>query len=141
MFVPSVKLTSISNHTEIAVWISFLRGAHMATAVSQFDFPRGTTPTSRVIWKKMFIFGVGFFTDLFIIGVVMTRLRQKWKISHLEESLVEPTGVGSVEAYPVSARYLSQRWWEAAAVRATAAAICQAARSRRSCVSAVTPSS
>lgn len=47
-------------------------------------------------WKIMFISGMGFFTDaydLFIIGVVMTLLKQSWKISPLEESLVDSTAL------------------------------------------------
>ena len=47
-------------------------------------------------WKIMFISGMGFFTDaydLFIIGVVITILKQIWHISHLEESLVESTAL------------------------------------------------
>src|SRR5271154_6273994 len=47
-------------------------------------------------WKIMFISGMGFFTDaydLFIIGVVMTLLKDIWHIDHLEESLVESTAL------------------------------------------------
>src|SRR5277367_142712 len=43
-------------------------------------------------WKIMFISGMGFFTDaydLFIIGVVMTLLKDIWHFGKLEESLVE----------------------------------------------------
>jgi len=44
----------------------------------------------------MFISGMGFFTDaydLFIIGVVMSLLKETWKVGHLEESLVESTAL------------------------------------------------
>src|ERR1700721_639903 len=47
-------------------------------------------------WKIMFISGMGFFTDaydLFIIGVVMVLLKQKWKVAKPEESLVESTAL------------------------------------------------
>src|SRR5579862_6781607 len=47
-------------------------------------------------WKIMFISGMGFFTDaydLFIIGVVMTLLKDTWHVGKLEESLVESTAL------------------------------------------------
>ncbi len=47
-------------------------------------------------WKIMFISGMGFFTDaydLFIIGVVMTLLKDLWHVGKLEESLVESTAL------------------------------------------------
>ncbi len=47
-------------------------------------------------WKIMFISGMGFFTDaydLFIIGVVMTLLKDIWHFGKLEESLVESTAL------------------------------------------------
>src|ERR1700751_5303655 len=47
-------------------------------------------------WKIMFISGMGFFTDaydLFIIGVVMTLLKDLWHVGKLEEGLVESTAL------------------------------------------------
>ncbi len=47
-------------------------------------------------WKIMFISGMGFFTDaydLFIVGVVMTLLKDLWHVGKLEESLVESTAL------------------------------------------------
>jgi len=51
---------------------------------------------SSMHWKIMFISGMGFFTDaydLFIIGVVMTMLKQQWHVAKLEDSLVESTAL------------------------------------------------
>lgn len=47
-------------------------------------------------WKIMFISGMGFFTDaydLFIIGVVMTLVKQEWHVGKVEESLVTSTAL------------------------------------------------
>ena len=47
-------------------------------------------------WKIMFISGMGFFTDaydLFIIGVVMSLLKEQWTISPTAEGLVTSTAI------------------------------------------------
>jgi MFS transporter, PHS family, inorganic phosphate transporter len=47
-------------------------------------------------WKILFISGMGFFTDaydLFIIGVVMSLLKETWKVSSLAEGLVSSTAL------------------------------------------------
>ncbi len=47
-------------------------------------------------WKIMFISGMGFFTDaydLFIIGVVMSLLKEQWTISPTAEGLVTSTAL------------------------------------------------
>ena len=51
---------------------------------------------TRFHWKIMFISGMGFFTDaydLFIIGVVMSLLKQEWTFSTVEEGLVTSTAL------------------------------------------------
>src|SRR5579872_3210793 len=51
------------------------------------------TPTH---WKIMFISGMGFFTDaydLFIIGVVMSLLKDQWHISATADGLVSSTSL------------------------------------------------
>jgi MFS family permease len=69
----------------------------MATASPQADFSEmDNAKISAHHWKIMFISGMGFFTDaydLFIIGVVMTLLKDIWHVNHLEESLVESTAL------------------------------------------------
>jgi MFS family permease len=47
-------------------------------------------------WRIMFISGMGFFTDaydLFIIGVVMSLIKEEWKISATAEGLVTSTAL------------------------------------------------
>src|SRR5271167_4717963 len=69
----------------------------MATASTQSDFSEmDNAKISGHHWKIMFISGMGFFTDaydLFIIGVVMTLLKDIWHVNQLEESLVESTAL------------------------------------------------
>lgn len=69
----------------------------MADASTAADFSEmDNAGISSHHWKIMFISGMGFFTDaydLFIIGVVMTLLKDTWKVGHLEESLVESTAL------------------------------------------------
>jgi PHS family inorganic phosphate transporter-like MFS transporter len=51
---------------------------------------------TRLHWKIMFISGMGFFTDaydLFIIGVVMSLLKEEWSISATAEGLVTSTAL------------------------------------------------
>jgi MFS family permease len=51
---------------------------------------------TSVHWKVMFISGMGFFTDaydLFIIGVVMSILKEEWHPGKLETSLVTSTAL------------------------------------------------
>ncbi|HLH12610.1 MAG TPA: MFS transporter [Methylovirgula sp.] len=51
---------------------------------------------TRLHWKIMFISGMGFFTDaydLFIIGVVMSLLKQEWHIQPFAEGLVTSTAL------------------------------------------------
>ena len=51
---------------------------------------------SRLHWKIMFISGMGFFTDaydLFIIGVVMSILKNQWHVSPTEDGLVTSTAL------------------------------------------------
>jgi MFS family permease len=51
---------------------------------------------SPLHWKIMFISGMGFFTDaydLFIIGVVMSLLKEQWQISPTAEGLVTSTAL------------------------------------------------
>src|SRR5579875_1972611 len=51
---------------------------------------------TRTHWKIMFISGMGFFTDaydLFIIGVVMSLLKQQWQISPVADGLVTSTAL------------------------------------------------
>ncbi|MBV8632479.1 MAG: MFS transporter [Silvibacterium sp.] len=69
----------------------------MSTASATPDFSEmDNAKISAHHWKIMFISGMGFFTDaydLFIIGVVMTLLKQIWHFGKLEESLVESTAL------------------------------------------------
>ncbi len=69
----------------------------MNTAAPATDFTEmDDAKISGHHWKIMFISGMGFFTDaydLFIIGVVMTLLKQIWHFGKLEESLVESTAL------------------------------------------------
>src|SRR5579871_4109606 len=62
-----------------------------------YDFSKyDNAKVTREHWKIMFISGMGFFTDaydLFIIGVVMSLLRDLWHVGKLEESLVESTAL------------------------------------------------
>ena len=51
---------------------------------------------TRTHWKIMFISGMGFFTDaydLFIIGVVMSILKNQWHVSPTEDGLVTSTAL------------------------------------------------
>ena len=51
---------------------------------------------TQLHWKIMFISGMGFFTDaydLFIIGVVMSLLKEQWSISPTAEGLVTSTAL------------------------------------------------
>jgi MFS transporter, PHS family, inorganic phosphate transporter len=51
---------------------------------------------TRTHWKIMFISGMGFFTDaydLFIIGVVMSMLKDQWHVSPTEDGLVTSTAL------------------------------------------------
>jgi PHS family inorganic phosphate transporter-like MFS transporter len=51
---------------------------------------------TRTHWKIMFISGMGFFTDaydLFIIGVVMSLLKEQWHITPTEDGLVTSTAL------------------------------------------------
>src|SRR5271156_4975507 len=68
-----------------------------ATTADNSDFSEmDNAGISKEHWKIMFISGMGFFTDaydLFIIGVVMTLLKDIWHVNHLEESLVESTAL------------------------------------------------
>ena len=53
-------------------------------------------PITRHHWKILFISGMGFFTDaydLFIIGVVMSLLKEQWHVSSVEEGLVNSTAL------------------------------------------------
>jgi MFS transporter, PHS family, inorganic phosphate transporter len=69
----------------------------MSTASPTTDFSEmDNAKISAQHWKIMFISGMGFFTDaydLFIIGVVMTLLKDIWHFGKLEESLVESTAL------------------------------------------------
>jgi MFS family permease len=54
------------------------------------------SPITGQHWKILFISGMGFFTDaydLFIIGVVMSLLKEQWKISPVAEGLVTSTAL------------------------------------------------
>jgi MFS family permease len=51
---------------------------------------------TRTHWKIMFISGMGFFTDaydLFVIGVVMTMLKEQWQVSPTADGLVTSTAL------------------------------------------------
>jgi MFS family permease len=51
---------------------------------------------TRTHWKIMFISGMGFFTDaydLFVIGVVMTMLKEQWHVSPTADGLVTSTAL------------------------------------------------
>lgn len=51
---------------------------------------------TRTHWKIMFISGMGFFTDaydLFIIGVVMSLLKDQWQVSPTADGLVTSTAL------------------------------------------------
>ena len=51
---------------------------------------------TRTHWKIMFISGMGFFTDaydLFIIGVVISILKNQWQVSPTEDGLVTSTAL------------------------------------------------
>ncbi|HEY2617016.1 MAG TPA: MFS transporter [Acetobacteraceae bacterium] len=51
---------------------------------------------TRTHWKIMFISGMGFFTDaydLFVIGVVMSMLKQEWHVSPTADGLVTSTAL------------------------------------------------
>jgi MFS family permease len=54
------------------------------------------SPVTRQHWKILFISGMGFFTDaydLFIIGVVMSLLKEQWQVSSVAEGLVNSTAL------------------------------------------------
>ncbi len=54
------------------------------------------SPITGQHWKILFISGMGFFTDaydLFIIGVVMSLLKEQWKVSPVAEGLVTSTAL------------------------------------------------
>ncbi|HEX4179419.1 MAG TPA: MFS transporter [Caulobacteraceae bacterium] len=54
------------------------------------------SPITGQHWKILFISGMGFFTDaydLFIIGVVMSLLKEQWKITSVAEGLVTSTAL------------------------------------------------
>jgi hypothetical protein len=51
---------------------------------------------TRTHWKIMFISGMGFFTDaydLFVIGVVMSMLKEQWHVSPTADGLVTSTAL------------------------------------------------
>src|SRR5215469_5331456 len=51
---------------------------------------------TRTHWKIMFISGMGFFTDaydLFVIGVVISMLKEQWHVSPVAQGLVTSTAL------------------------------------------------
>jgi MFS family permease len=65
---------------------------HGADLLRQLD----DATITRTHWKIMFISGMGFFTDaydLFVIGVVMSMLKEQWHISPTADGLVTSTAL------------------------------------------------
>jgi len=70
----------------------------MSTTTGHADLLRqlDDSAITRTHWKIMFISGMGFFTDaydLFIIGVVMSILKNDWHVTPTEDGLVTSTAL------------------------------------------------